>query len=217
MREISLSQEFRLNAPQITSMSSCSGGEDDSSLSSIEESVEKSPIDGGSQQPTTETTKVSKSTTQPVTLPKSSMASTDFQEEMEEEEASRRFLFVVGLIVIVLLVGGIVAILLLTLGDEEDHIDIDENPETTEAPSVTFTPSVEEEEPRAVINSPTLQNILNRGALKCGVPVSAPGFSIWNAQTGFFEGFDIDLVCIIRSVVDNATIYFSASHLRLVI
>ena len=67
-------------------------------------------------------------------------------------------------------------------------------------PSATNSPSTEAEASFAFNTSATLNNIINRGLLKCGVPSNQAGFAV-DDGTGNQIGFDADLCRAIAAAI----------------
>lgn len=84
-------------------------------------------------------------------------------------------------------------------------------PSPTPAP-VTGTPVTTAEPTPFPTLATTLEAIVNRGRLRCGVPVDQDGFNVVNIFNGQNEGFEVDLV---RAGCDKVWLSLSLSHFLL--
>jgi hypothetical protein len=119
-----------------------------------------------------------------------------------------------GLLVICLLVGLIVVVAVALGGGENESPEpppsqqsrptvptIPPNPPTpAPAPTSATTLTPVENQPTPEPKT-TLGRVYQRGFLRCGVAASQPGFAQISLETGEWEGFDVDMVSTVSTII----------------
>ena len=234
---IMISQEFRLNAPQVSEVDD---DHDSSSISTSRSDVENPPISctdshtrvgsDDAQETITRLTVPSTAATETVSTEQAayhaSVAQSDtvldntsnYTCKQAEPKVSKRYLWIGSIVLGILFGTGVILILVIVLKEKNKNPSSGGH-DPIHPPGATLAPTAIIPQD---ITSPTMQSILDRGRLICGIQADTPGFAVLNTSTNTYEGFEADLVSRSRfpcmSAVSKFTTLFliSSSQCRAV-